>query len=370
MNTRAVNVTALPYKVLKDVETVPINWLWKPYIPKAAITMIVGDGGYGKSWMTCAIAADLSKGRALPGQSPLPPQRVLIISAEDGIGQIIKPKMEVLNADMSRIAAFDEGFVLNPKMVERISLAVKEFDVAVVFLDPIVAYIGGGMDMNRANETRAVLTELDKLSKVHNIAVVGVHHVKKAGQAISQHRALGSVDFVNGVRSVVLVDITKTGQYFMSHVKSNWARKGPNIAYDFTGDAFQWGGTYEVDPLDTHELSHTPRGFARSFLVAQLRNGPVASTRLMDMAKLEGLTERTLNRAKKGVAHSVQRNGMWYWELCPNAEPKHPEQIGVTGQQLIDAMAQTQPTIQVSGPDDNDLDQLLQEAKERLNEHA
>ena len=338
--------TPLPYQILSNVTSTPINWLWKPYIPKAALTMIVGDGGYGKSWMTCAIAADLSRGRALPGQEALPPQRVLIISAEDGISQIIKPKMEVLDADMTMIAAFDEGFALNPKSVERIYLAIKEFDVAVVFLDPMVAYLGGSTDMFRPNETRAILVQLTNLAKQLDIAVVGVHHVKKAATAIAQHRSIGSVDFVNGIRSMLLVDISKTGQYYMKHVKHNWSKEGPSLAYEFYGDHFEWGGTYDIDPSDSYELSHTPRGKARSFIMSVLRNGPVPINDLVKMAELEGLTERTLNRAKLGVAKSVQKDRKWYWELCPGIEPL-PDVIGTQSGALLKALENISPQLHV-----------------------
>jgi DNA repair protein RadA/Sms len=362
-------LTPLPYQILSNVKTRPINWLWKPYIPRGAMTMIVGDGGYGKSWMTCAIAADLSSGRALPGQEPLAPQRVLMISAEDGVSQIIKPKMEVLAADMSRIAAIDEGFSLNPRIVERISLAVKEFDVAVVFFDPMVTYLGGGVDMFKANETRVVLAQLDAIAKANDIAVVGVHHVKKAAGAIAQHKSLGSVDFVNGVRSTLLVDISKTGQYYMSHVKANWIKKGPSLAYDFTGDRFMWQGEYDTSGFEAHELSMTPRGKAKAFLVHVLRDGAVHAIDVLLMGKEEGLSERTLDRAKKGVARSFQRNAKWYWELCPGLEP-HPEVIGSTPKALVHALEKQAPTFKINQQTmpqtDLLMERLVAEAKARM----
>lgn len=366
MITTPKPVEPLPYQVLSDVSTTPIDWLWKPYMPRGAMTMIVGDGGYGKSWMTCAIAADLSQGRPLPGQAAMAPKRVLMISAEDGVSQIIKPKMEVLGADMAMIAAFDEGFALNPKMVERISAAVTQFDVAVVFLDPMVAYLGGSTDMFRPNETRAILIQLGDLAKHHNIAVVGVHHVRKAQSAIAQHKTIGSVDFVNGVRSTLLVDISKTGQYFMSHVKSNWAKKGPTLAYDFTGDTFQWIGEYHNEG---YEVSTTPRGKAKAFLVAMLRNGPVLMQELLKLAEQEGLSERTIARAKKGVAHSFQRDHKWFWELDPGVEPQ-PEVIGTQPQALINALQRTAPQVTVQLAPESDLDAMKRYADERLNEHS
>lgn len=308
-------LTQLPFRTLSDVVSIPISWLWYPYIPKGALSTIVGDGGYGKSWMTCALAADLSTGRALPGQDPLPPQKILMLSAEDDIGHVIRPRMEVLQANMENIAVFDEGFTLNPAMVSKILSAMKSFDATVVFLDPMVVYMGGSVDMNKANETRGVLKLLTQVAKDTDTAFVSVHHVRKMGSSSPQHRAMGSADFINGVRSAMLVDISKGGQHYMAHVKSNWAAKGPTLAYNFDGKSFQWAGEYAHSLEEDGEISRSPRGVGKAFLIATLRSGPVPATEVMQRAMDEGINERTLNRAKIGVARSFRTDLTWFWEL-------------------------------------------------------
>lgn len=357
------DITPIPYVILSQVEAKPINWLWNPYIPKGAATMIVGDGGYGKSYMTCAIAADLSAGRALPGQEALPPQKILMISAEDAILPVIKPRLEAMGADMDKIAVYDEGFTVNPNMTARILAAVKEFDAAIVFFDPMVVYLGGDIDIFKPNEVRSILTQLTSIAKKEDIAIVGVHHVKKAG-GVGQARSLGSVDLVNGVRSMVLVDITKSGTYFMSHVKSNWAKKGPQIAYDFNEERFNWLG--EIEPMvdEVHEISHTPRNKAKSFILAILKDGPVPSIEMIKRARDEGLSERTINRAKRGLAHSMERDHKWYWELDEGMMP-HPETIGETASDALLAVAKTLPRLEIAKPE-TDMERLIREAKEKM----
>lgn len=360
-------VKPLPYVILSEVETEPLHWLWYPYIPRGGLSMIVGDGGYGKSWMTCAITADLSQGRALPGQDPLPPQKVLMISAEDGVSQIIKPKMEKLNANMANIAVFDEGFALNPAMADSIASAMKEFDATVVFLDPMVAYIGGHTDMFRANETRDILSQLDRIAKETNTAIVGVHHVRKAMASVAQHKTMGSVDFVNGVRSTLLVDISKAGQYYMAHVKANWSKKGPPLAYSMDNDVFRWEGEY-TSLEEPHEISKTPRNKAKAFLMAMLRNGPVPATEMVKLGIQEGINERTLSRSKKGIARSFQKDDRWFWELEPGVEP-HPETIGTGPDKLIANMAGTS-AVTIVRPEptkvETEMEKVLREARERL----
>lgn len=327
--------------------------------------MINGDGGYGKSYMTCAIAADLSAGRALPGQEALPPQRILMISAEDGIGTTMLPRLKALDANMDNIAAYDDGFTVNEDMSKRILLAVEQFDAALVFLDPMVVYVGGEIDFFKANEVRGIFTKLTHIAKACNIAIVGVHHVKKAFASSPQHRSLGSVDFVNGVRSSLLVDITKNGTYYMSHVKANWSKKGPSLAYDFNEERFNWLGEMEPMVDEVHEISHTPRHKAKSFILAMLKDGPVASLEMVKHARDEGLSERTINRAKAGVARSVERDHKWYWELCPGQEPL-PE-AGLLPIVQLEAFKSMVPAVSVTqAPIETNMERIIREAEAKL----
>lgn len=313
---------------LTDVETVPINWVWRPYIPRAALTLIMGDGGYGKSWLTCAIAADLSKGRALPGQDAMPPQKILMIGAEDGLSQVIKPKMEMLDADMANIRASDKGFTLDASSMVHLVRHIREYDAAIVFLDPLVVYLGGKVDMFRANEARSMLTLLGSVAQDTNTAVVAVHHVRKSSEGATQHKVMGSADFVNGVRSTLLVDVSKGGQRYMAHVKSNWAANGATLAYNFGDKGFEWHGEYDGTADGGHEVSRTPRGVVQKWLREQLRAGPVPALEMQKRAADQGYTERTLARAKTGIAVSQNVGGMWVWSLDLAEVQRMQEQEG------------------------------------------
>lgn len=362
--------TPLAYTIASQAKIESVDWLWRPYMPKGGLTMVMGDGGYGKSFMTCALAADLSAGRPLPGQDAIRPQKILMISGEDGIGPVILPRLTQLDANLDNIAIYDEGFALNPKMVKKILLAIEEFDAAVVFLDPLVVYMGGDVDGHKANEVRGIISQLTTIAKHMGIAIVVVHHVNKGG-ASGQHKALGSVDYINSMRSAVMVDMSKTGTYFMSHVKSNWAQKGNTLAYTFTGDKFHWLGMYNevYDDGGGQEISRTPRGKARAFLLNILADGPVPMLEVAARAKDEGLSETTLQKAKRGVCHSVRLpNGPWVWELDEGIE-KRPPLTEAKAEDLIAAMAQVTPPegiTLIQAPGESEMDRLLREARERL----
>jgi DNA replication protein DnaC len=88
--------------------------LWKPYIPFAKLTLFEGDPGTGKSWVSLAIATAVSGGEGLPNnQLGLASGEVLIASAEDGLADTIRPRLDSLGADLSRIRAIDGLFTLD-----------------------------------------------------------------------------------------------------------------------------------------------------------------------------------------------------------------------------------------------------------------
>ncbi len=305
------------FQLLRDVKSVKVKWLWEPYIPKGALTLIMGDGGYGKSWMTCALAADLSAGRALPGQDPLPPQRVLMVSAEDGLSQVVKPKMEMLQANMDNIQASDQGFTLNGDAMVHLVRYIKDYDVAIAFFDPLVVYMGGKIDSYKANEVRGMMNMLAAVARDTETAIVAVHHVRKSSEGSAlQHKVLGSADFINGVRSGLLVDVSKGGQRYMAHVKSNWAANGATLAYSFGQNGFAWDGLYDGSLHDdTPQVSLRPRGQVAAWLKVQLRDGPVSAVEMLQRAGQENFSETTVQRAKKGIVKSYITKGVWYWEL-------------------------------------------------------
>jgi AAA domain len=98
---RAVVVT------LADVEPQEVEYLWKPQIPRRKLTLAEGDGGIGKSFTFQAVAAAVSNG-LMPGPDAKPairgePETTLMLLAEDGIADTIRPRLEAMGADLSRI---------------------------------------------------------------------------------------------------------------------------------------------------------------------------------------------------------------------------------------------------------------------------
>jgi RecA-family ATPase len=93
----------LKLKRMSEIQAEPVSWLWEPYIPRGKITIVQGDPGDGKTTMMLAIAAAITNGETLPGGMSGTPADVIFQTAEDGLTDTIKPRLELFGADCSRI---------------------------------------------------------------------------------------------------------------------------------------------------------------------------------------------------------------------------------------------------------------------------
>ncbi len=306
---------------LADVEIEFVDWIWSPYLPKRKLTVIEGDPGVGKSWLTNAIAADVSSGRALPGQSkPTGPDHVLILSAEDGLGDTIRPRCEALGANLKNIIALDEPIILNKDGWERLEAAIKETLPTLVIIDPLVAYLGGEVDMYRANQMRVIMRALADLAAAHGCAILVVRHLRKSRGGPAIYQGQGSIDITAAARSVLMVG-DRNGVGVMAHAKCNLAGLGASLSYEKGDNGFRWLGEVSVtaddlaaepDDLD----ARTALEEAKDFLREVLANGRVPSKELNEQAEQLGISERTLRRARSDLGVTAEQVGnQWYASL-------------------------------------------------------
>ena len=142
---------------MSDVKLQSVDWLWYPYIPFGKITMIQGDPGEGKTTLALRLAAACSTGTALLGMEAREPFTVLYQTAEDGLGDTIKPRLIDAGADENMIFCIDESNHCLSLLDKRIEDAIVQTGAKLMILDPVQGYLGDKVDMNRANEIRSVL---------------------------------------------------------------------------------------------------------------------------------------------------------------------------------------------------------------------
>jgi len=324
-----------------DVEVESIDWLWYPYIPYGKITVIQGDPGNGKTTMILAIAAAVTKGEALPEcEAAANPINVIFQTAEDGLGDTVKPRLLQAGADCSRVTVIDEGEKELSLCDARIEEALAVTGAKLFILDPLQAYLGSDVDMHRANEVRPVLKRISLMAEKMGCAVVFVGHLNK-GQNQSQYRGLGSIDIQAAARSVLTLGRIKGNDYMraFAHGKSNLAPEGSSIAFELNPDTgFRWVGAHQItiDELLSGKVDkETAAGNAKEFLLNTLTGGKcVPSDEIFEMADKHSISERTLNRVKKDVgARSFKKENVWYWTIdgAPEAKKQDCQQLYIEG---------------------------------------
>lgn len=298
-----------------------IKWLWHPYIPLGTVTAVFGQGGQGKTFLTCDIAARISRGAGLPDQAGAAlPQKVLMLSAEDDYPTVLVPRLIKQGANLNNIAVPSFQFTLDTWGAKQVTELMREFAATIVFIDPIVYYAGGKMDMNKSNEVRAMMETLKSAADQSQSAVVIVGHVRKSEEGNDADRMMGSADWVNAARSGILVTKANDGTKIMKHVKTNYGERGVSRGFDIDDRGFIWGETYDDDALPSKSSSGRKEQ-AVSFLISLLKDGPVPASEVQIRANDENISMVTLNRAKVGVAVSVfSKTSGWVWQLDPNLE--------------------------------------------------
>lgn len=211
---------------MSEVESKEISWLWYPFIPYGKLTIIQGDPGDGKTTLVLNIAAALSKGEGLDNDmKPADPLHIIYQTAEDGLADTVKPRLEKAEADCSNIFVIDETDASLSMLDERIEKAIVEKKAKLLILDPIQAYLGGKMDMNRANEARDMTKHLGQVAERTGCVIVLIGHMNKNSGGKVAYRGMGSIDFFAVARSVLLVGRVKgqENRRAMVQIKNNLA---------------------------------------------------------------------------------------------------------------------------------------------------
>ena len=312
-------------KIIKmsDVQLQEIEWLWYPFIPYGKLTIIQGDPGDGKTTLVLNIAAKLSKGEGLDENMQIAePINIIYQTAEDGLADTVKPRLELAGADCEKIMVIDESEKSLSMIDERLEEAIVKTGARLLILDPIQAYLGGGMDMNRANEARDMTKKLGALAEKTKCAIILIGHMNKAAGNKAAYRGIGSIDFFAVARSVLLVGRIEgeANTRAVVQIKNNLAAFGHAKAFELSKSGFQWLGDYEIT-VDEVLGGIAPKANkmeqAKKILreLAETQNA-VQSNEVFELAEEHGISKRTMDNAKKELGIKAKKiNNAWYWEL-------------------------------------------------------
>lgn len=328
-------------RCMADVEVEYISWLWEPYIALEKMTIIDGDPGLGKSWLTCALAAALSHGSGLPGAEPFEPCNVLMLSAEDGLGDTLRPRLDLVGADVSRVFALDEPLTLDATGLIRFEKAIKLYSPKLVIIDPLFAFTGGNVDINRANECRAITSQIAAIAARHKCAIVVVRHLGKSrGQGHALNAGIGSIDITAAARSVLLVgaDPDDQSRRAIIQIKNNLAPIGPAIGYRLDEGKFTWTGESSLTSgrilsAASSDSERNALDEAVNFFKGALSSGLREVEEVKAEATRVGISSATLRRAREWMGIRAQRVGAvgekqkFFWALPPADDAHDDAQI-------------------------------------------
>lgn len=308
---------------MDEVAIEEIEWLWYPYIPFGKLTIIHGDPGEGKTTLILQLAALLSRGDKLPcDDTEREPISIIYQTAEDGLGDTIKPRLLSGNADCTRIKVIDESEVPLTMLDTRVEQAIQETGARMIILDPMQAYLGEKVDMNRANEVRSILSQLGRFAEKYKCAIILVGHLNKMQGTKANYRGLGSVDFQATARSVLVVGRVKDSPEtrVMAHQKSSLAPEGEPIAFELNKETgFHWIGHYDIsiDDLLSGFSRQKKSEMAESLITDCLAEGKCPQQVIQQKAESMGISKRILDTVKKSLdVQSIKIGSKWYWQLA------------------------------------------------------
>ena len=299
---------------MSDVELTPVEWLWKPYLPFGKLSVLQGNPGEGKTYFAMHLAAACTNGKLLPNMERMEPFNVIYQTAEDGLGDTVKPRLIEAGADLDRVLVIDDSDVQLTLSDERIEKAIIENNARLVIIDPIQAYLGADVDMNRANEVRPIFMRLGQVAQRTGCAILLIGHLNKAAGMQSLQRGLGSIDIAAAVRSVMFIGKLKHDptMRILTHEKSSLAPPGVSLAFSLGDEGgFRWVGEYDITADEMlsgiEPQRETKTQQAKDLICALLAGGKQVLSEDIDKAALErGIPGRTVRDAKRELGDALK----------------------------------------------------------------
>lgn len=315
---------SVPMICMNDVEQTEVDWLWYPYIPFGKLTIVQGNPGEGKTFFAMQLAAACTNQKFLPDMEPFEPFNMIFQTAEDGLGDTVKPRLVSSGADLKRVLVIDDSE--NPLSLadDRIEKAIRENNAKLMVVDPLQAFLGANVDMNRANEVRPIFRKLADIAQATGCAIVMIGHLNKASGTQSAYRGLGSIDIAAVVRSILFVGKVKDDPTtrVIVHEKSSLAPPGQALAFSL-GDqkGFRWMGAYDISAEDLLAgeqgiKTELKQEQAVKLIYEVLSDGREVSVAELNKEAIErGISERTVRMVRNSMKDKLEseRRGKDWW---------------------------------------------------------
>jgi hypothetical protein len=337
------------YHAMSEFTPKPVRWLWRPRFALGKLSILAGEPGLGKSFLTMYLAACVTRGRPWTDTPDEENEKgsVVLLSAEDDPEDTIRPRLDLADADSSLVTLLEaielgDGnerlFNLEKDLPELEQVITNRPDCRLVIVDPITAYCGK-TDTHKGSDVRGLLSPLAKLAAKHGVAVVAVSHLSKSknGEARkAMHLVTGSHAFIAQARAGWLVqeDHDDKKRRLLLPLKNNLAENVGGLAFRIVDGAVKWeqgAVTITADEAINEPQKNKPQQLERAaeWLGAFL-DGPQPKADVEEAAEAELITPATLRRAKDKLGVVSRKGGFadgWLWYL-PSQLPAEGAQEG------------------------------------------
>ena len=323
---------------LHTVEPQSVDWLWSGRLARGKVSALAGDPGNGKSFLSCDVAARLSRGLSWPDGGDAPKGRVLMLSAEDDKADTIRPRIDALGGDTTQIAileavidAGEERLFSLDRDVKRLTTLLKQEHFDLVIIDPVTAYLGK-VDSHKDADVRRVLAPLFHAIEERRACLLMILHLNKNQASSALYRVGGSIALVAAARIGLVLgrDPDDQERRILAPLKCNLSAPPASLAYRF--DPAQGGLIWESAPVDLDaesvlapRIGNADNADAEDWLQSYLEDGPVDSKQVFDAGSREGYARSAVNRAKKKLGVKPRKIGFgpaarWVWNLPTPSE--------------------------------------------------
>lgn len=299
-----------------------IDWVWQNWIANGYVTMIAGTSGVGKSYLLLRLCGCFTDGLNLPDGKKFERERGLVLWCEGEAAQNLNStRAKLMGLDISRILfPFRDPFTdLNMENKYHLQI-IKRFayrdEIKLIVVDSLSGVHGSDENSSEMNKAVKFFARLARDSKK---PIILTHHLNKSAQYDSEiltlNRIRGSSAIVQNTRIVIGIDQPdfENSTKRINVLKSNLSTFPEPIGFNITEKGI------EFVPSPNVVVNKSQMDEARKFIKEILANGPVDAEKVIQSAKNTGISERTLNIAKKSLhARSIKvggSEGKWKWCL-------------------------------------------------------
>lgn len=318
---------------LADINPESVAWLWPGRIPFGKITIIEGDPGLGKSTLALDIAARLTRCSPMPGESRSVHGSVILLTAEDGLADTVRPRFDAAGGDARWVHSFQvdgphgQELPTFPQNAEELEIVIRDTYAKLVILDPLVAFLDAANNSWKDADVRRALSPLARVAEETGAALLTIRHLTKSFGGPAIYRGGGSIGIVGAARSALLIasDPTNSDRRVLASVKSNLAPTPVSLAFSIiprgSSSGVSWHGESDCtadDLLLPPEVRVGELSPAEASLKELLAREPMDRRQVVERMVQNKFSERSTDRAarrlgviRRSHGFGAERSATW-----------------------------------------------------------